>query len=231
MRQYKHILFDLDHTLWDFDRNSLEVLGELYDNYSLHSLGNFSKNDFYKQFTIVNHNLWQLHNAGKIDKTGLRKKRFNLVFSRLGIEAGMVINGIANDYLRLCPAKCYVFPHTFTVLDYLKQKYTMHIITNGFEDVQYVKLKSSRLTNYFIEVITPDAAGSQKPFKEIFEYTLDRINANRSECIMIGDNLETDIVGANNFSMDSIFFNPSKIPHRERVTYEINCLSQLMKIL
>lgn len=230
LKHYKHIFFDLDHTLWDFDKNSREVLGELYESHDLKSF-NFSKDDFYKTFITVNHQLWQMHHRAQIDKVRLRNNRFNLIFEQLGAEAGDVSSKISGDYLRLCPAKCNVFPHTFTVLNYLKEKYILHIITNGYEDVQFIKLKSSRLNDYFIEIITPDGSGSQKPHKEIFEYALQKIKAACTECIMIGDNLETDIIGAKNIAMDQIFFNPENIFHNENVTHEINCLSQLMKIL
>lgn len=231
--KYKHIFFDLDHTLWDFEKNSTEVLSQLYDYHNLISFDKFTKQDFCTKFKEINHQLWSSYNKKHLDRASLRKNRFSFVMEALGAKGEQVSKKLAEDYLQRCPTMHHVFPYTQEVLHYLKneKKYVLHIITNGFEDVQHIKLKSSGLTPYFQEIITADAAGYQKPDKEIFGYALSRIKCREEECIMVGDNLEADITGAKNALIDQVYFNPSKQPHKETITYEICCLSELQQIL
>lgn len=231
MKKYKHILFDLDHTLWDFEKNSKETLIELFQSYELSSLGSFTCEQFCDTFQLVNNQLWHLYNKGEYDQEKLRNERFKLILTQLGVKEVLVPVGIADEYLRLCPTKPHIFPYALDVLKYLQDHYILHILTNGFSDVQAVKLKSAGLTDFFVEVVTSDTIGYKKPSREIFEYLLKKIGAHSSECIMIGDNLETDIKGARNAAIDCIFFNPLGIEHQEETTYEITCLSELKNIL
>lgn len=230
-RQYKHIFFDLDHTLWDFEKNSAEALQELYLRHKLADVCSFLADDFVKKFHEVNDYLWSLYSAGKLDSEQLRNERFGLIFTQLGAKADLVPATLAAEYLQLCPTKPHVFPYTFEILAYLKANYVLHIITNGFDDVQAIKMKSASLTDYFIEIITSDVSGYKKPHRKIFEFALEKTGAKAEECIMIGDNLDADIVGARNAGIDHIFFNSKQITHNEPVTYEITCLSELRNIL
>ena len=229
--KYKHILFDLDHTLWDFEKNSRETLIELFGQFSLGELGNFTCNQFCDTFTLVNHRLWDLYNRGEYDQQKLRSERFRLILTELGVAETKVPADIAEEYLRICPTKPHIFPYTTEVLTYLQERYILHILTNGFADVQAVKMKSAALTDFFVEVITSDATGYKKPSREIFDYLLQKIGAAPEECIMIGDNLETDIKGAQNAGIDCIFFNPLGLKHQANTTYEITCLRDLEQIL
>lgn len=232
-RKYSHIFFDLDHTLWDFERNSSEVLCRLYDDHKLFEFGDFSKDDFCNQFRIVNNHLWDSLNNRIIDKEYLRNERFNLVFKNLGFKALPLSKNLGIDYLKLCPTMPHIFPYVQEVLQYLKheKKYILHILTNGFEEVQHIKLNSAGLSHYFKEVITPEIAGFQKPDKELFRFALQRAVCKEEDCVMIGDNLLTDIKGAKDSQIDQIYFNPSKISHTETITHEICCLSELFTIL
>lgn len=232
-KKYNHIFFDLDHTLWDFEKNSTEVLSHLYDLHNLMDLADFTKEDFCAKFREVNLNLWQSYNEKRLDRASLRENRFSFVMEALGAKGEQISKKLAEDYLKRCPTMHHVFPFTREVLDYLKNKrgYVLHVITNGFEDVQHIKIKSAGLTDFFDEVITADAAGYQKPDKEIFGYALSKIKCQEDECIMVGDNLEADVVGAKNAQIDQVYFNPSKLPHKETITYEISCLSELQQIL
>lgn len=230
IKRHQHILFDLDHTLWDFERNSQETLTELYQTFALADLGSFSCEQFCGTFREVNHRLWDLYNRGEYDQARLRSERFHLILTRLGVEEEQVPASMADEYLRLCPTKPHVFPYTIDILKYLQSRYALHILTNGFADVQALKLKSAGLTDFFVEVVTSDI-GHKKPSREMFEYMLRKIKAQHQDCIMIGDNLEADIRGAQQAGMDCIFFNPLKVEHQEKVTYEINCLSELKNIL
>lgn len=232
-KKYKHVFFDLDHTLWDFEKNSSAVLAELYDYHKLIEFASFTKEDFCAKFKEINNMLWSSFNKKQLDKATLRENRFSLVMEALGVKGENISKKLASDYLLRCPTMPHVFPFTQEVLHYLKneKQYILHIITNGFEDVQHVKLRSAGLSSYFQEVITADVAGCQKPDKAIFSYALSKIQCKEDECIMIGDNLEADIAGARNASIDQVYFNPLRQPHKETITYEICCLSELHHIL
>ena len=233
-KKYQHIFFDLDHTLWDFERNSSEVLSQLFDEHELGEIGHFSREAFCEKFKEINYQLWNTYNQKLLSKDHLRTNRFNLIFQALGLhKQEKMAQKLSEEYMSRCPSMPYVFPFTEEVLQYLKneKKYNLHIITNGFEDVQHIKLNSSRLTPYFQQVITADLAGCQKPDRKIFDFAISRVSCKEDECVMIGDNLEADIIGARNASIDQIFFNPSKASHGETITYEISCLSELLKIL
>lgn len=231
MPAYQHIFFDLDHTLWDFERCSSETLEELYESHRISKLGDITASQFVETFRQINRNLWTLYSAGQISQQALRKNRFNLILNALGVENEKVAAELAEDYLRLCPLKPHLLPYAREVLEYLKEKYHLHIITNGFADIQVVKLNSASITSYFKQVITSEKAGCQKPNRKIFEYALKQTNARPIECIMIGDSLDSDIQGAINAEIDHVYFNYEKITHQATPTYEIKCLSELMKLL
>ncbi|CAN5575660.1 YjjG family noncanonical pyrimidine nucleotidase [soil metagenome] len=230
-KRYKHVFFDLDHTLWDFEKNSSETLSELYDQFNLAERENFTKKDFVHTFHAVNKKLWASYNNGLLNRDKLREERFKIVFTQLGAKNSKLIDEIGREYLNTCPTKANLFPFAVDVLQYLKQHYILHIITNGFEEIQFIKLSSSKISQYFAEIVTSDASGFNKPHKGIFDYALTKTKAFCCDCIMVGDDLEADILGAKNASMDHIFFNPVGLIHKEKVTHEISCLSQLMKIL
>ena len=228
--KYKHILFDLDHTLWDYDRNAAETLTELYEEYNLSANGNFSDKEFVATFFEINEQLWASYNQGQISKHVIRTQRFNKIFDQLNLPLQYQPQGIDARYVHDCPEKTHTMAYAFEVLDYLVQHYSMHIITNGFNDVQSTKLSRSGLAPYFDHVITSESCGAKKPAARIFEYTLEKISADKNECIMIGDNLSTDIQGAINADIDQVYFNPTGKVHDHAVTMEINCLSDLKSL-
>jgi putative hydrolase of the HAD superfamily len=233
MKPYKHIFFDLDHTLWDFEKNSEETLYTLYHEFGLAEFGKFDCDSFYKKYKFINYLLWDLYNKGKIDQKELRESRFVKTLTGLGLESHQVPMGISEAYTDLCPQKTAVFPYTFEVLEYLKPKYGLHIITNGFKDIQHIKMSGSNLTGYFKEIVTSECCGYKKPDKRIFEHALDRIKVRPVDCLMIGDNLECDIDGARLAGMDQVFFNPEKSKSKlsPKPTYHIHCLSELQAML
>ena len=231
MSKYQHLFFDLDHTLWDFDRNTAEAITEIYEIFNFSKWSFFSFDDFMVIFQEINNFLWDKFNHGLIDRKELRNCRFNLILSKLGVEEEEIPQGIGEKYLELAPVKPNVIPHAHEVLTYLQPYYQMHIISNGFDDVQHSKLKASNIHDFFDIIITSDSSGHRKPQKEIFEFAMKEAGATLDNAIMIGDNIDTDIIGAQNASMDHIFFNPNKTDHSLDVTYEINSLQQIMNIL
>lgn len=182
-------------------------------------------------FHEVNNYLWDKFNYGLIERNELRNRRFYMILDQLGVKESEVPDGIGEKYLELAPVKPNVIPHAHDVLEYLRPNYCMHIISNGFDDVQHSKLKASNLHDFFDVIITSDSSGHRKPQKGIFEFAMKEAGAARNDSIMIGDNIDTDIIGAQNASMDQIFFNPKEIRHSLTVTYEINSLKEILKIL
>ena len=229
MKKYKHLFFDLDHTLWDFDRNSKEVLHELFHKHSLNDKG-VNAEEFISRYIEINHEMWRLYHLDKIDRDTLRTIRFEKTFAHFEIEDEKIISAFPDDYLDLLPSKKHLFPMAIEVLNYLKNKYALHLITNGFERVQFLKLDGSGLTQYFKEIIISEKTGYKKPDKGIFLYALETTSAHVNESIMIGDDMEADIKGAINAGMDVVYFNPEKKSHEQHVTFEINNLMELQNI-
>ncbi|MBS9524242.1 YjjG family noncanonical pyrimidine nucleotidase [Litoribacter ruber] len=234
MKTYHHIFFDLDHTLWDYDTNVRESLQEIFQLYTLYNLGVQTHELFYKAFIEINYGLWGLYNKGKIDKAGLRKIRFQRIFEHLGADTQRIPEEMEEDFMNRTSCKTNLFPFSLEVLDYLKKKYQLHIITNGFNESQGLKINSSGLQNYFDLVVTSETTGHRKPDRRIFEYALAQVNCTAETCIMIGDNLESDIRGAQQVNMDQIYFNPNEAETDKgdiRPTYSIKCLSEIQSIL
>jgi len=228
---YKDLFFDLDHTLWDFETNSKECIQELYNRYELAELGILDFDGFYSTYSAHNHRLWDRYSKGFIKQEELRWKRVYLSLLDFKVANEKLSKEISNAYLEILPDKTNLFPYTIEILDYLKNKdYRMHLITNGFESVQFKKINNSGLAAYFIEVITSEASNSLKPHKDIFEYALKNANASVSESIMIGDNESADIQGGINIGMDTIFVNHIQAIPTVPATYTITHLKELETI-
>lgn len=224
----KHIFFDLDHTIWDFDRNAHETLLELYEIHQLKALGLHSADDFITLYTENNHILWQQYHLGKITKETLRQERFRKTFLTLGVLPEHVPHQFEDDYVRVSPTKTNLFEGADKVLSYLQQKYTLHIISNGFKETTLTKMHLCNLNRYFTNVIISEDVGINKPDEKIFEHALMKAGATKEESIMIGDSLEADIRGAQNFGIKAIFFNPLKIEKPHDVEWQISHLEELL---
>jgi putative hydrolase of the HAD superfamily len=228
---YKDLFFDLDHTLWDFETNSKETIQELYATYHLAELGIVDFDGFYSTYSAHNHRLWDRYTKGFIKQEELRWKRVYLSLLDFKVANEPLAKEMSQAYLEILPNKKHLFPYTIEILEYLKQKdYKMHLITNGFESVQFKKIKNSGLHDYFIEVITSEASNSLKPQKEIFEYALKNANATVAESIMIGDNESADIQGGINMGMNTIFVNHIQVVPTIPATYTITHLKELETI-
>jgi putative hydrolase of the HAD superfamily len=230
MKTYEHIFFDLDHTLWDFSANCAETLTDLYERHQLHRL-DIPLPEFITRYREINDRMWDDLHRGKVTIEEIRNHRFVQTFQLFGLDASHVPTGLDEQFISLCPTKSNVFPHTHAILDYLSEKYVMHILTNGFRETQRTKLQSAGLDHYFEHVIHADESGYMKPDKRMFDYALQTAKIETHQCIMIGDDLYADVLGAKNVGMDQVFVNRLGTKHNEILTYEIDCLSTLKTFL
>jgi putative hydrolase of the HAD superfamily len=232
--KYKHLFFDLDHTLWDFEANAKETLQELYELNNLPALGIPAFDHFFEKYSYHNTRLWDRYTKGLIKHEELKWKRMWLALLDFKLADESLARKMAIEFLERLPLKKNLFPYTIEILTYLKHKgYQLHLITNGFDVTQKSKLENAELTGFFVEVITSETSQSLKPNKEIFEYAIQKCGATCSESIMIGDNLDADIQGGINAGLDTIFVNHLDIevlPHI-RPTYVITHLKELEEIL
>jgi putative hydrolase of the HAD superfamily len=231
LKNYQHLFFDLDHTLWDYDRNVRESLSELFHIYSLQEVGIPTFEQFFSSFHEVNFQLWDDYNLGKIDKQGLRRERFPRIFAHAGGDPNAIPAPFEEDFMHRTSSKPHLFPHSKEILDYLRKSYRVHLITNGFDESQAKKMRSSGLTGYFELVVTSETTGYKKPDPRIFHYALAQLNTQPSACLMIGDNPNSDILGAQRADIDQVYFNPEGKTSPIQATYEIRHLQELEQLL
>lgn len=227
----RHIFFDLDHTLWDFERNSAETLGELFGELDLAGAGIPDPQTFIATYSLKNDLCWQLYRENKLDKETLRTERFVMAFREFGVENNTLADTLSEAYLERSPYKTGLFPDTLDVLDYLAGKYTLHIITNGFEEVQHIKIRQSGLENYFRLVTTSERAGYRKPDTRIFQYALATADAHTYDSLMIGDDLQADVIGAQQAGLRAILFRPDTVaplPENQTVIHRLGELRNLL---
>jgi putative hydrolase of the HAD superfamily len=232
--KYKHIFFDLDHTLWDFEANSCQVLEELYHEHGLESKGIASFHVFQQHFTIHNDKLWDRFRKGFINRNELRVKRFRVTLLDFKIGDEKLADVLSVQFLERLPFKTTLFPQTKDVLEYLVTKnYPIHLITNGFEETQLQKIRNSGIDHFFTHIITSESAGTLKPKKEIFDFAIAKALATTESSIMIGDALDIDVLGAYNAGIDQVHFNPLLLaPNIDlKPTYTIQSLHELKEIL
>ena len=227
MTGVNHIFFDLDHTLWDFDSNSYSTLSFLYYKYELDKKLAATLDEFYVEYMKINNELWHLYDHGKIQKEDLRVTRFIRVFKLFGFVNNRLAASIDGEYISICPTKGGLIEGTVDVLTYLEKKYQLHIITNGFIEIQGIKIKTSNIDQFFKTVTTGECAERNKPAPQIFSLALERAKASIQESIFIGDNPITDIKGANEFGMKTIWFNSRNMDAVVEPNYSISHLKEL----
>lgn len=230
MHKYKHLFFDLDKTLWDFTENTKDTFIDLYEHFGLHSLEIDSPSVFLDAYEIHNNRLWDLYRKGKIDKVFLNKERFILTLNDFGIDDETLAINISEKYIESSPQKTKLIHGTIDVLKYLLGKYSLHIITNGFDEVQYRKIDSSGISDFFKTVTTSEEVGCHKPEKRIFIHALQKAAALPSESIMIGDDISVDVIGAKEAGIDQVFLNSENTISDGCATFEIKSLEDLKKI-
>lgn|GEM_PF-44011 len=207
--KYTHLFFDLDNTLWDFESNSYHALYSALDKLDLLKLTG-SYDLYYAIYSQENDRLWDLYRQKLMPKKTLCAERFEASFEKNGTPL-TIGGGVVNDaYLAEMVKQTKLVDGARNVLDYLHGRYHMALITNGFKEVQYEKIRKSELSKYFSKVFVSEEIGTPKPGREIFEHAVKSMNARKKNSIMIGDSWEADIVGAMNFGMDQIYYNPGK---------------------
>lgn len=223
----KDVFFDLDHTLWDFDKNSKITFETI-----------FSRNhpevpieDFIKQYIPINQSCWKLYQYDKITHQELRYNRLKLSFDAIGYSiSDDDIELISQEYIDLLTDNNHLFDGAYEILDYLNGKYKLHVITNGFAHVQQKKLKNANLSSYFSTITNSEMAGVKKPNPIIFEYALNLAKAKKESSIMIGDSIEADVFGALEAGIDAIYFNENKELVNSNIK-QVNHLLELKKYL
>ena len=211
----KHVFFDLDHTLWDFETNSDITFAYIFERNRV----SLDLERFTETYRPINRKYWKLFREDKVSKSDLRYSRLREAFDALEFEVGDdLIHTLSEEYIAFLSLNNNLFAHALDVLDYLRQKYSLHIITNGFDEVQHRKLASSSLKPYFEHVVTSENVGVKKPDPRIFHYALEKAEALPEESIMIGDNYEADIQGALNVGMRAIMCEFNGEFPREDVT-------------
>lgn len=204
----EHIFFDLDHTLWDFEKNSALTFGKILPEAGV----DINFDNFLFTYIPINSKYWKLYREDKVSKAKLRYARLKETFDALKCEVSdEVIRHLSEEYIRQLPNFNHLFEGTFELLDYLKDKYQLHMITNGFEEVQTLKMSKSGILDYFQKIITSESVGVKKPNPRVFQFALSKAQALPENSMMIGDNLEADIQGALEVGMRAIHFNPEDI--------------------
>lgn len=231
MKQYSHLFFDLDHTLWDFEENAKLTLEYIYKQLDLSTKGISDFTYFYQCYMSHNDKLWERYRKGLIKVDELRWKRMQHTLLDFKIGDEKLAKQLSAAFLDHLPNRNLLFPYTVELLTYLEDKgYALHLITNGFESVQHAKLKNSGIDRFFGKVITSEGSNSLKPNKEIFEYAFQLTGANIATSIMIGDHLEADIMGAKNAGIDQVFVNHIRQTASFEPTYTVYGLKEMLEI-
>ncbi len=221
------VFFDLDHTLWDFDRNSALAFERVFSSHKISII----LPEFLKIYEPINFDYWKLYREDRVSKQELRRGRFRDAFVPFGIRYNEdELDALATSYIDELPKDNHLLEGAMEILEYLALKYRLHIITNGFAEVQSLKLENSGISHYFKTVTTSEEVGLKKPHPRVFETALSKANAHPSASIMIGDTFEADIMGAEKIGMSSLFYNyrnDSVPPHYKVVTHLMDIKSHL----
>jgi YjjG family noncanonical pyrimidine nucleotidase len=226
--EIKHIFFDLDHTLWDFEKNSALAFEKIFQELNF----DVDTQQFMDIYNPINVAYWTLYERNEIDQEALRVNRLKDAFEAINFEVTLEeINAISDLFIEYLTSNNHLIEGTIETLDYLKDNYELHIITNGFSFVQEVKLQKSNLDKYFVTITNSELAGHKKPHENIFQYALSLANASKNQSIMIGDSIEADVLGAMNFGMKAVYFNPENQTVSHNQIIQIQKLIQLKNIL
>jgi putative hydrolase of the HAD superfamily len=229
-KKYRHLFFDLDNTLFDFDACAFLSLKECFDKYFLNRwFRDF--NEFYSIYSEINARLWNDYKVNKLKKDDVKYGRFRKTLAEKNVEDENMTTLLAEDFLRFCSDKNILVDNALNVIKKLHENYNLYIISNGFVEVQNRKMDLTGLAPYFKKVVLSEEVKAQKPSRIIFEYAVKSVNARKSESVMIGDNIEADIEGARSFGMDQVYFDYNKLPENHGLaTWTIKNLDELLGI-
>lgn len=221
------IFFDLDHTLWDFEKNSALTFKKIFADHSVEVL----LDQFLTVYVPINLEYWKLYRENRVTKEDLRYQRLRRTFDTMGAAVSDdLIHKLAHQYIENLSSFTHLVPNAMEILEYLSPKYRLHIITNGFQEVQERKLMGSNIHAYFKQIINSEMAGVKKPHPYIFELALNRANVDPRNTIMVGDSLEADILGAKRMGMQVLHFNSNKEPDHDH-SIMIDDLIEIKSIL
>ena len=231
MRQYKSLFIDLDDTVYDFTAASRESFKESYD--LLHYERYFNSFEQYMEiYEPHNLELWRIYGEGKITKAELNRRRYLHPLETVGVNDPQLAEEFCRNALGLIPTKDKLIDGAIELLEYLRPKYSMYILSNGFKELQSHKMRTAGIDRYFDGLILSEDIGVNKPNRELYDYALQKSGSTVEESIMIGDMFDTDIAGAANIGMDQIYFNPKgKKGHPFAPTHEVTHLLQIKDIL
>lgn len=227
----RHIFFDLDRTLWDFEGNSAATLTELFHEMELGPAGVPGPAEFIRNYTEKNDLCWELYRQDKMGKDRLRTERFVMALETFGINDPVLSEEMGRRYIDRSPLKTGLLPNALETLAYLRDRYTLHIITNGFEEVQHIKLEQSGLRPFFDTVTTSERAGCKKPERQIFLHALATGKAHTFDSLMVGDDLEIDVYGAREAGMKAILFQPDTEAEKTEGIHTVHDLKTLCEWL
>jgi len=217
------VFFDLDHTLWDFDKNSGLAFERVFRKHKIE----LPLAEFLRVYEPINLDYWKKYREDRISKEQLRRGRLTETFDCFKLKFPLeTIDSLAHCYIEELPIDNHLFTGAVDILDYLSANYRLHIITNGFEEVQHLKLHNSGIKKYFSTVTTSEEVGLKKPHPVIFETALMKASVASTQSVMIGDSLEADIIGAQKAGMHTLFFNY----RNEMVTAPHFAISELSEI-
>ena len=232
MTKYQHIFFDLDNTLWDFDRSSILAFDKIFEIFNLINYNIPNAKDFHKTYFDHNNRLWDLYRKGEIDKEFLKTERFRLPLKDYGIVDEKLATDLGESYTDYAARLVALVPNTMEILTYLKEKnYKIHLITNGFLEVQSIKMKASGLDMMIDSSFVSELVGIKKPDHRIFHHAINEVGGTIENSVMIGDDLSVDIIPAKEIGMTHIYFNRKKISHNEKLDYEIYDLIEICDII
>lgn len=229
-KKYEHLFFDIDRTIWDFERNSQEAIQELFEGYQMGEKLQVAFEIFLKIYKQKNEELWSLYRLGEVQKDELRQERFNRAFQYFGYSDAKLALKFNDDYVHTSSSKTNLLPHAKEILAYLDGNYRLHVISNGFVEAQNAKLDNCDLRKHFQEIIISDGLGFKKPDKRIFHHAMKRASARSANSLMVGDDYEPDVLGAKAVGMDQVYLT-DQIDRLNEATYTIRSLEELKGIL
>jgi putative hydrolase of the HAD superfamily len=221
MNHLKWVFFDLDNTLWDFDANAREALKVLFERHQLHVHSNYHVDQFISLYEDVNKSYWKKYEKGEVSKEILRTRRFSDTFDIMGVQPALQPQNVWEEYLDICPHMPVLIPGALECLSNVSQKFKIGILTNGFEETQKIKLKSSGIGAYVDYMQSSERIGFAKPSSDFFNHVFENLSVSPENCCYIGDNLETDVWGGIHSGMKTAFFDKDKHFEQQELPAEL----------